>query len=582
MIDELDVVATQSPAAVPSRARPGFLAWSLAALIVGAVVAVDPAGLVPTGPSRWTVITLATGCAIGALVLRPITFPRLMTGLWVALLGVLLLATVRAVDPLSAWIGTPDRRLGLLAWVTFPALFLAGYACTARAATRLVLRASTLAAVVLGVWSAAELLGHSPLGLEFANSRAGGPFGQPAYLGAACVLLGPLSVATALDADERTWWRRAGALGVVAALVALAASQTRAAWVGAIVAAVAIAVAQRRVLIRYRARVPVAVVVGAIAIAIAIITPLGARATSSFDLHEGTSASRFDEWRTATRTIADHPLLGVGPEGYRVVFPQEVRESYIEKYGVAVFPDRAHDGILDVTLAGGVLAGLLYAALLSLAVAHAWRGLRARDAISVALGAAVLAYIVQQLFLFPLAELDPILWVLVGMLVVRTPGSDRRSTVRARWLVVTVAIATAAALVYGARDVLADRELKRAANTADVRVALRDADEATRLRPDSIRAWYVAARVAQRGEALTDVDAALDRVLAGLDRSPRDPALRVLYGELLVERAARSRLGVDIDLARRELARLVADAPHDPRLRKDLVTARSLHEIGKS
>src|SRR5205085_5831572 len=104
---------------------------------------------------------------------------------------------------------------------------------------------------------------------------------------------------------------------------------------------------------------------------------------------------------------------------------------------------------------------------------------------------------------------------------------------------------------------LAGRARKRAANTADVRVALRDADDATRLRPDSIRTWYVDARIAQRGDALTDVDAALDRVLAGLDRSPRDPALRDLYGELLVERASRSRLGVDIDRARRELARLV-------------------------
>jgi O-antigen ligase len=581
MIGELDLVGAKPAAAVRSAARPGFLAWSLAALIVGTVVTVDPAGLVPTGPLRWTVITITTGLAVGALVIRPIVFPRLMTGLWVALLGVLLVATIDAVDPLSAWIGTPDRRLGLLTWLTFPALFLAGHACTSRAAIRLVLRASTLAGIVLGGWSTAELLGHAPLGLEFANSRAGGPFGQPAYLGAACLLLGPLSAATAFDSDEPTWWRRAGTLGGVATLIALAASQTRAAWVGAIVAAVAIAVCQRRVLFRHRAWVPAAVAVGAIAIVIAVITPLGARASSSFDLRDGTSASRFDEWRTATRTIADHPLLGVGPEGYRVVFPQEVSAAYVRKYGVAVYPDRAHNGILDVTLAGGLVAGLLYAALLAFSVAHAWRAMRARDLVSVALGAAVVAYIAQQLFLFPLAELDPILWVLVGMLVVRTPGAERRATLRARWLVVPVAIATVAALIYGTRDVLADRALKRAANSADVRTALRDADEATRLRPDSIRAWYVAARVAQRGEALTDVDAALDRVLAGLDRSPGDPPLRVLYGELLVERAARSQLGVDIEVARHELARLVADAPHDPRLRKDLVTARSLHEIGK-
>ena len=153
--------------------------------------------------------------------------------------------------------------------------------------------------------------------------------------------------------------------------------------------------------------------------------------------------------------------------------------------------------------------------------------------------------------------------------------------VRARWLVVPLAIATGAAGYYGAREVLADRDLKRAATTADVVSALHDADRATRLRPDSIRTWYVAARVAQRGDALTDVDAALDRVQQGLERSPRDPALRDLYGELLLERASRSRLADDIALARRELERMVRDAPHDPLLRKDQVTALSLHEIGK-
>jgi O-antigen ligase len=581
MIGELDLMAATPTEEALAPPRPGLLGWSLAGLIVVTVVAVDPYGLVPTGPLRWTAIAVTTGLAIAALVLRPIAVPRVMTGLWVALLAVLLVATLRAVDPLSAWIGTPDRRLGLLTWCTFPALFLAGHACTSRPATRVVLRASTLAALVLGIWSAAELLGHPPMGLEFASSRAGGPFGQPAYLGAACLLLGPLALATAFDDEERTWWRRAGALGVVATAFALAASQTRAAWLGALVAIVVFVVRRRRTLRRYRSWIPAVGAVFAVAFVIAVVTPLGARATSAFDVRDGTSASRLDEWRTASRTVADHPFLGVGPEGYRVVFPQEVDAAYVRKYGVAVFPDRAHNGVLDVALSGGVFAGLLYAALLAFAAWHAWRAMRGRDRLTVALGAAVVAYIVQQLFLFPLAELDPVFWVVVGMLFVRTPGPDGLATVRARWLVVPVVLATTGALVFGAREVAADRALKRAVRVGDARAALRDADAATRMRPDSIRGWYVAARIAQRGEALTDVDAALDRVLEGLDRSPRDPALRVLYGDLLVERAARSRLGADIAVARRELARLAVDAPNDPRLRKDQVTAQSLRQIGK-
>ena len=582
MISDVDLVVAAPTADVATSARPDGLAWVVGMLFFGTVVAVDPAGLVPTGPLRWTVITVTAGLVLAVLVRRTVAIPLAMSAVWVALIGVLLVATVRAVDPLDAWIGTPDRRLGLLAWLMFPALFLAGHACRSRAAARVVVRAGSVGAVVLGLWSVAEVLGHSPLGLEFANGRAGGPFGQPAYLGAACVLFGPLGVATALEDNETRGWRCAGAFGAGGAVFALAASQTRGAWVGAVVAGVAVAVRKRGVLGRHRRRVvAAAVALAVVAVVVGVTTPLGARAVSTFDLHHGTSASRFGEWRIATRTIVDHPLLGVGPEGYRVVFPQEVDAAYVRDYGDAVYTDRAHNGILDVTLDGGLLAGACYLALLVLAVRHAWRAIATHDLVAVALGAAVIAYVVQQQFLFPLAELDPIFWVLVGMLVVRTPGSARHTTLRARWLVGPIVMVTAAALFYGVRDVLADQAMKRAATTANVGTALREADEATRLRPDSIRTWYVAAQVAQRGEALTDVDAALARVVQGLDRSPRDPALRDLYGELLVERAARSRLGDDIALARRELGRLVADAPHDPMLHQDQVTAESLREIGK-
>jgi O-antigen ligase len=581
MISPADLIQVEPIADIPQRARPGGLAWALAALIVGTVVAVDPAGLVPTGPLRWTTIAVTTGLALAALVWRPVTVPRAMTGIWVALIGVLAIATINAADPLDAWIGTPDRRLGLLAWLTFPALFLAGHACTSQAATRVVVRAGSAGAAVLGIWSAAEVAGHAPLGLEFANGRAGGPFGQPAYLGAACLLVGPLAVAAALDPNQPRGWRTVGAFGASAALFALAASQTRAAWVGAGVAVIVVVVRKRAVLRRYRAKAAAAAVAfGVLAVVLGVATPLGARAVSTFDLHHGTSASRFSEWRIATRTIADHPLVGVGPEGYRVVFPQEVDAAYIHAYGDAVYPDRAHNGILDVAISGGLLAGALYAALLALAARHAWRATSACDPVAVALGAAAVAYIVQQQFLFPLAELDPILWVLVGMLVARTPTSAP-TRFRARWLVAPVALATLVAVFYGTRDVLADQAMKRAATTADVRTALADADAATRLRPDSIRTWYVAARVAQRGEALTYVDVALDRVRQGLNRSPRDPALRDLYGELVVERAARSGLADDIERARQALAPMVADAPHDPMLHEDQVRAESLRPIGK-
>ena len=45
---------------------------------------------------------------------------------WAVLVVVLLAATITALDGLYAWIGTPIRHLGLLAWVVFGSTFAVG------------------------------------------------------------------------------------------------------------------------------------------------------------------------------------------------------------------------------------------------------------------------------------------------------------------------------------------------------------------------------------------------------------------------------------------------------------------------
>jgi hypothetical protein len=154
-------------------------------------------------------------------------------------------------------------------------------------------------------------------------------------------------------------------------------------------------------------------------------------------------------------------------------------------------------------------------------------------------------------------------------MLVATARSERALDARVPVVVPAVLVVCGAiAFVMGTREVMADRLLERAAKApaTATATALRDADHATRLRPDSIRTWYVAARIAARGPALTDVDAAVTRVERGLRESPRDPALRTLDADLLVERAVRSGLDDDRVRARAVVDADVADAPNDPGL----------------
>src|SRR5260221_12440537 len=92
--------------------RPVAVAYVLGALFVGPVIAVDPSGLVPSGPARWTVTLVVMGAAMFGLLLRPVRAERLTGLVWLALVAWLFLASIAGADALHAWIGTPDRRLG--------------------------------------------------------------------------------------------------------------------------------------------------------------------------------------------------------------------------------------------------------------------------------------------------------------------------------------------------------------------------------------------------------------------------------------------------------------------------------------
>jgi O-antigen ligase len=576
-------------AATSPRDSSRAIALLLAALVVASVAAFDPWGFAPFGPMKLLVmVATAVGAAILALLRRGAgnRLHRAIVIAWLMLFASMVVATLLALDPLHAWIGTPDRRLGLAAWIVFALAFIAGAALTAHEG-RVVARAAAIAGLAAGAYAALELANAAPVHLEFAGGRLGGAYGQPAYLGAAMVLLVPIAAGLAADRGESRAWRVIAGAGALSGTFALLGSQTRATWVGLAVAGVFALVASRPARAALLRAWPIVVAAAVLLVAVAVITPIGGRAASIFDTGNGTARGRVDEWQVATRALFERPLTGAGPEGYRIVFPGVVDAAYERQYGREVVPDRAHNGALDVSVTGGGLAALAYLALASLVVMAAWRVLRAPGApwlAGVAIGA--VAYLVQQQFLFPLAEVDPMFWAFAGLLLANAaPLQGERSASRpsrtARLVTVPVALAGLVVCLALAKEVMSDRELERAVEanaSADHRSALAAADHATRLRPDSVRNWFVAGRIAARGDTIIDIGAALDRIESGLRRSPRDPILRTEHASLLLEWARRSERPADQAKAVAELEQLVADDPNNAEHHLQLGLAHALGE----
>lgn len=520
----------------------------------------DPWGWDQFGPLHWallSVVCLAVIASTLASSSATLIEPRLLIG-WSVLLGALTISSALSDDRWHAVVGTPDRHLGLVTWLLFFGLFVSSLLWFSRTddrgdsaqppSTDALLVATAGSLVVVALYGLLELRGVGGFASEFAGGRIGGTFGQPAYLGAAAVLALPLAGALAAGSGYSTWQRALGALASLGGVVMLAASQSRGAWVGFVIAILTALVINRRRLATLPPTVRNAMFgsIAAAIIGVVALPSLRRWAWSLTDL-DGVIAGRTDEWQVGLRTISSAGRLGgfvgLGPEAYRTRFGEFVDEQYVIDYGRLVFTDRAHNTLVDTALAAGWIGLIAYLLVIAVVLGACLRLLRGDTALDIGIAIAALAYFFQQLFLFPLAELDPLFWVVAGLAVARA----NRSTDPNPWALTIPKIAFDAgavaagalalvALVAGGLDVMADRQVAKAVLEPSYTKALDLADSARNLRPDSIRYDFIASRIAQR-ELPDGFERALVRLDDGLTISPTDPALLVEQASLQLELA---------------------------------------------
>ena len=172
-------------------------------------------------------------------------------------------------------------------------------------------------------------------------------------------------------------------------------------------------------------------VVGGLAAAVLVVVA-GGRVLGALDVDAGGGRGRLDEWVVATRVIAAHPLTGVGPEGYRIVAPAHVDDGYARRHGRDEVIDRAHSGPLDVAASAGIPAGAAYVVVVgAVVVAAAGVVRRSADPVVAGASAGVVAWAGQQVTGFPIAEVDPLGWLLAGVVVTAAGGVTARRRVGA-------------------------------------------------------------------------------------------------------------------------------------------------------
>jgi O-antigen ligase len=337
------------------------------------------------------------------------------------------LATAASIDPAVSVSGQFEQYQGLLTIVLFAAFFyLARLSITSRFRLSILIVFATAGAVLVSTYAIVQQLHMDPIWSVLDKGRPFSTLGQAEWLGAYLVLCFALGVALLSQG------RPAGRLLVGAALslilVATLLTMTRGAYLGLVAAAIVLVAVLRPW--RYATRRWLLAVPGAlVAVGLVLAVPqlrqeagaVESRALSTFDVNEGSVAIRFDLWKAGIAMVADHPLLGTGPDTYPLAFPH-YRDTMLasrRQFWLHYRPESPHNQYLAIAAGSGLPALAAYLAFIAMVLARLAEAARraASPALKLTLTAvlaALVAHAVADAFMTADIAGSWLFWVLLG------------------------------------------------------------------------------------------------------------------------------------------------------------------------
>ncbi len=423
-----------------AASRSDWAALAAVAVIVGVVpLVVDPHWYDRYYWPKVELFYAATALGAVALLWRGRTdwLGRLRSPVGYALLAwlaALTVSTLASIDPATSLVGDDYRYEGLVTWLAYGvAAVVTGAALVTAARVRAVIGVGLGGAVVMSVLALLQYWGARPVALDFERAgslRVFGTVGNPIALGAYLVLLLPIAVSL-YAAEERPEWCQLWGAVVVLLYAGLLASLARGAWAALPVGLAAWAAALGPRTLRAAAR-PLAVLVlccAAVTPVVLLTGPVSGQldpAAVANSLH-----GRMFLWETSGTLVGQRPLFGWGPETLAQIYPAYGTPAFYAVYPYArmmnLIVDRPHNDLLQQAIATGLVGLAAYLWLWGALLRTGWRVARAGAApwtrtLAAGLLGGLVAYFVQLQLAFSYVSVAPVLWVLIGVLLVLDRG----------------------------------------------------------------------------------------------------------------------------------------------------------------
>ncbi len=425
----------------------------------------------------------------------PIDWLILAFVIWVAI------STATSVHWPTALLGKPSRYEGLLTFVNYAVLYFLVLQLADRSSrVRSLARSLFWSSVVVAVFGLLQYLGVQhpgwvPLGFE--PNRAFSTYGNPNFLGGFLIFSVTVALGLALLERRRVWrllyWAGFGLNGL-----ALIATFTRGAWIGGFVSLVLLSVIawrQRPAMQRIDwipAGASLAVGLGIIIRSLSSsseVLNFARRIGSIFQFSSGSGQSRMEIWRSAFAAIADRPILGSGPDTFRLVFHRFKTAEYVRIKGGSSGADNAHNYLLHLASGVGFPGLLLFAAVFVWAAVRSFTTIfkRSDDPFRLMLGAfwaASAGYLIHLFFGLSLPGTSFLVWTALAIVLVPTARSIGVKV--ARWGTVAglaVIVIVAAGVAYQGVVLAADHSYSKSQTASLAGERTQEALRATELNP---------------------------------------------------------------------------------------------------
>lgn len=600
------------------KQRYALARWRLAA----ALAAATPFVLDPLGMDRWVFpkeLCLVVAAALAWSIPPESRMPRWWRW-WLVVAGIAVTVTAASgAVPVPQILGRWPRYEGIITLGTYALAVALGArlwgSSAADGTPARVARNTGTAVLAAGLCLTAliasiEALGGRPLASDL--ERPGSLLGNASDLGVVGVVGLALFLPRAAAALASIGGR--GRLvvplsGAVASILVVALSASRGALLAVVVVFVLTAgSALRRRERRWRWWATLAGSAFAVATGALLFPLTAARVVGASPNAADSATNRWDLWSATLDLVQQHPVVGVGPNGFADALPSVLGVTWFTRAGLGSWTESPHDLPLQVLAAGGVVGAATALSFLLLLILH----IRRRGAGGAFGGAAVIAVVGGGVALLThMSSPGPVLLLclVTGSLAAvpatqhgRSPWPRRvaAGALTAWGLALVLALAGDHAFGRGVAELTAGRpdDADRAFDTAallrpwDSDVPLRAAEllasaadaagtaqgltgaaewaeRATRILPVSPRALLADAIIAQYSG---DFVRSTDSLRRAVDLSPVDPLLRHRLGGVLL-------LSGESQSAVKELEIAASLAPTDVGIQETLAYARGVPTV---